>query len=360
VDNLDQCDRLLVLVPGGRIAFYGPPSDGLNYFGQNRWAEVFQQFDKYPDRDWAAEYRASPAYAQYVLQRERPPTPAGDQQARDVPPPRRGGFSQTVTLTKRYVRVISSDRGFLLGTAIAPFVLGALIRLLAGKQGLANIPSGNPNAQTVLILLVICAVLSGTASSIWELVKERAIYKRERSAGLSSGAYLASKLLVLGAISIAQSVVLVIVGLAGVNGPSKGAVGALPPLFEILIAIVALGLASMCVGLLVSAMVSTSEKAVPFLVMITLIQVVLSGGLLKLGTGLAQVAWLTPSRWGFSGTASTIDFNAFPHNQIADSFYNQTAVNWLRDVGALIGLAVVYSLITWLKLHSMGPRRRKG
>jgi hypothetical protein len=29
-------------------------------------------------------------------------------------------------------------------------------------------------------------------------------------------------------------------------------------------------------------------------------------------------------------------------------------------VGALIGLAVVYSLITWLKLHSMGPRRRKG
>ncbi len=360
VDNLDQCDRLLVLVPGGRIAFYGPPSDGLNYFGQNRWADVFQQFDKYPDRDWAAEYRASPAYAQYVIQRERPPTPAGDQQVRDVPPARRSGFSQTVTLTKRYIRVISSDRGFLLGTAIAPFLLGALIRLLAGKQGLANIPSGNPNAQTVLILLVICAVLSGTASSIWELVKERAIYKRERSAGLSSGAYLASKLLVLGAISIAQSVVLVLVGLTGVNGPSKGAVGALPPLFEILIAIVALGLASMCVGLLVSAMVSTSEKAVPFLVMITLVQVVLSGGLLKLGTGLAQVAWLTPSRWGFSATATTIDFNAFPHNQIADSFYNQTAANWLRDVAALIALAVVYSLITWLKLLSLGPRRRKG
>jgi len=360
VDNLDQCDRLLVLVPGGRIAFYGPPSDGLQYFGQNRWAEVFQQFDKYPDRDWAAEYRASPAYAQYVIQRERPPVPAGDQQVHDIPPPRRGGFSQMVTLTKRYVRVISSDRGFLLGTAIAPFLLGALIRLLAGKQGLANIPSGNPNAQTVLILLVICAVLSGTASSIWELVKERAIYKRERSAGLSSGAYLASKLLVLGAISVAQSVVLVLVGLIGVNGPSKGAVGALPPLFEILIAIVALGLASMCVGLVVSAMVSTSEKAVPFLVMLTLVQVVLSGGLLKLGTGLAQVAWLTPSRWGFSATASTIDFNAFPHNQIADSFYNQTAVNWLRDVGALIGLVVLYSLITWLRLHSLGPRRRKG
>ena len=74
VDNLDTCDRLLVLVPGGRIAYYGPPEEGLAYFGQARWAEVFQAFERYPDRDWAAEYAASPAYAQYVLgQRPRPP-----------------------------------------------------------------------------------------------------------------------------------------------------------------------------------------------------------------------------------------------------------------------------------------------
>ena len=30
VDNLDTCDRLLVLVPGGRIAYYGPPEEGLD------------------------------------------------------------------------------------------------------------------------------------------------------------------------------------------------------------------------------------------------------------------------------------------------------------------------------------------
>ena len=35
VDNLDVCDRLLVLVPGGRVAFYGPPADGLKYFGKS-------------------------------------------------------------------------------------------------------------------------------------------------------------------------------------------------------------------------------------------------------------------------------------------------------------------------------------
>ena len=56
VANLDTCDRLLVLVPGGNIAYYGPPDEGLQYFRLTGWAEVFQAFERYPDRDWAAEY----------------------------------------------------------------------------------------------------------------------------------------------------------------------------------------------------------------------------------------------------------------------------------------------------------------
>ena len=36
VANLDTCDRLLVLVPGGQIAYYGPPGEGLSYFGLRR------------------------------------------------------------------------------------------------------------------------------------------------------------------------------------------------------------------------------------------------------------------------------------------------------------------------------------
>src|SRR6202041_3450520 len=63
VINLDVCDRLLVLVPGGRVAFYGPPADGLRYFGKAGWAEVFQSFEAEPDRDWAGDFRRSPFYA---------------------------------------------------------------------------------------------------------------------------------------------------------------------------------------------------------------------------------------------------------------------------------------------------------
>ena len=30
---IDQCDRLIVLQPGGKMAYFGPPGDGLRFFG---------------------------------------------------------------------------------------------------------------------------------------------------------------------------------------------------------------------------------------------------------------------------------------------------------------------------------------
>jgi hypothetical protein len=215
----------------------------------------------------------------------------------------------------------------------------------------------------VLLILVVCACLAGTASSIWELVKERSIYIRERAAGLSSGAYLSSKLLVLGVISVVQSVILVFIGLAGQRMPAHGALTGLPPLVEIMIGMAVLSLASMCLGLLVSALVSTTEKAVPFLVMLTLAQVILSGGLVQVGgrAGLSQLAWLAPARWGFGALSSTVNLNVIsPAGSIIDPAWNQTAGTWLHDMGYLTGLVLLLVLITWFFLRRLGPRRRKG
>ena len=365
VANLDTCDRLLVLVPGGRIAFYGPPDEGLSYFRLPGWAEVFQAFEAYPDRDWAAEFAASPAYAQYVLgQRPKPPPQANAQELPAAPPQRRGALQQMTTLTRRYVRVIAADRGYLLSMALLPIILGVLIHFVGSSAGLTGLPHTNQNAEELLLTLTICACLSGTASSVRELVKERPIYIRERAAGLSSGAYLSSKLIVLGVISIVQSALLVLIGLFGQKMPPKGALPGVPPLLEILIAIAALSLASMCLGLLVSALVSTSEKAMPFLVLLTMAQVILSGGVVSLvgKPGLEQLAYIAPARWGFGAVASTVNLNvigvAAPGS--TDPLWAQSAGNWLRDMGMLIALGVVFTLLTWLQMRRLGPRRRKG
>jgi ABC transport system ATP-binding/permease protein len=363
VDNLDTCDRLLVLVPGGRIAFYGPPEEGLAYFGQARWAEVFQAFERYPDRDWAAEFAASPACAQYVLgQRPRPqPVPNSQELAAAPPPQRRGAFRQMATLTRRYVRVIASDRGYLTFMGLLPIILGALVALVPAAQGLTG--KNNGDSLTLLLIMVICACLAGMASAVRELVKERSIYIRERAAGLSSGAYLTSKLLVLGVISIVQSTILVLIGVSWRRLPAHGAFLTGAPLAELILGIALLAVASMCLGLFVSAIVSTSEKAMPFLVLFTMVQVVLSGGVVPLAhnAGLEQLAMIAPSRWGFAAAAATVNLNKISPSLggISDPLWNQTSQDWLRDMGVMVGLAVIFALLAWIRVRRLGPRRRK-
>jgi ABC-type multidrug transport system ATPase subunit/ABC-type multidrug transport system permease subunit len=365
VDNLDTCDRLLVLVPGGRIAYYGPPEEGLAYFGQARWAEVFQAFDRYPDRDWAGEYAASPAYAQYVLgqRAQAPPVQNGQALAATPPPQRRGAFSQMATLTRRYVRVIASDRGYLTFMALLPILLGALISQVPAKHGLGGARGSNVDAGTLLLILIICACLAGMASSVRELVKERSILTRERAAGLSSGAYLVSKLLVLGVISVLQSTLLVLIGVSWREMPAQGAFLTSLPLIELILGIAMLAVASMCLGLFVSAIVSTSEKAMPFLVLFTMVQVVLSGYVVPLATnpGLKQFSMISPSRWGFAAAASTVNLNQLtpPGQGVVDPLWIQTSSHWLRDMGVMLGLAVIFSLLAYIKLRTLGPRRRK-
>jgi ABC transport system ATP-binding/permease protein len=365
VANLDNCDRLLVLVPGGKVAFYGPPEEGLTYFGLEGWAEVFQAFERYPDRDWAGEYRESPAYAKYVAgQRQKPAARPADQQLpEEAPPPRRGGFRQFTTLTRRYVRVIASDRGYLLFMGLLPVVLGVLTHLIGTSQGLAGPPHTNQNAQEVLLILAICACLSGAASSVRELVKERPIYIRERAAGLSSGSYLFSKLAVLGCISIVQSIVLVLLGLGGRPLPPTGSFLTHLPLVELLLGVALLAVASMCLGLLVSSLVSTSEKAMPFLVLLTMVQVILSGGVLSLSgkAGLTQLAWVAPARWGFAALASTANLNLInpAAGNFTDPLWDHTAATWLKDMGLMLALAVIFALLAWIRMRRLSPRRRR-
>ena len=182
------------------------------------------------------------------------------------------------------------------------------------------------------------------------------------SAGLSAFGYLLSKLLIVGAISIAQSVAIVLIGLAGRAMPPTGSFLHHLPLVELLVAVGLLSMSSMCLGLMVSARVNTSEKAVPFLVMLVVGQIVLSGGVVPLAgiAGLSQLSWIAPARWGLGATASTVNVNALTSlTATADPLWNHTSGTWLRDIGLTVGLAVVFLIVTWIQLRRLGPRRRK-
>ncbi len=354
LEYLDKCDRVLLLKPGGQMAFYGPSDEGLRYFGKSRWVEVYRALRAEPERDWAGEFERSSCYLQYVASGLTGQVPDSARGPSEPPPAPRSRLAQLAILCRRYTTLIAADRGFLISLAVVPIVFGGLVRLLAGRPGLVG--ARNINAETTLLFLALIAVLGGAAGSVRELIKERAMYIRERTAGLSAGAYLLSKVTVLGLITGIQAAVLVLIGVSGVPLPRHGAY--LPsPLAEILLAVVALAIASMTVGLAVSAFVDSSEKTMQALVLIAIAQVMLSGGVLALGIGLKQLAYVAPARWGFGATASTVNLNALliGSGKPADSLWDHRPSAWLLAMGLQVLLVVVFTLIAWWRLLRIGP-----
>jgi ABC-type multidrug transport system ATPase subunit len=363
VANLDLCDRLLVLVPGGKIAYFGPPRDGLKYFGKPGWAEVFQTFEAESNRDWAGEYKRSSVCAQYVTGEMAAVAPAARPRQAAPAPRTRNRLSQLSTLTRRYLSVIASDRLYLGILAGVPIVLAAIVRLLGSKQGLTGSPGSNSSAEAVLLILAIGGCFTGAFNAIREIVKERPIYARERAAGLSSGAYLWSKLLVLGVLSAVQAALMTVIGVAGKPMPAHGVFIKASPLLELALEVSLLAIASMTLGLLISSAVNTAEKGLPLLLVSVIGQVVFTGGVISLvgKVGLEQLAWISPSRWGFAAIASTTNLSVITPAQPEtkpDPLWQPTAQHWLLDMGMMIVLAAVFSFITWRRLVGKSPGRR--
>lgn len=339
--SLDVCDRLLVLAPGGKVAYYGPPDDTLAFFGFRQWPEAFEAFERDRDRDWAGEFRESPFHRQYVVNSTAQPHLARSGPVVVAPPPRpRSRSAQLGTLVRRYTAALGADRTFLAIMIALPFVMGAMARALAGSK------LTQETAMNALLILCVGGVLTGAANAVRELVKERVIYQRERAVGLSRSAYLLSKVVVLGTITVLQAVVLTLVALLGVDLDAPGGKGVLlPPLVEIIIAVALLAFTAMMLGLLVSALVRKEEVTMPLLVLLAIVQVVFCGALLKLHgvPGLEQLSWLVPSRWALGGMAGTIGLaRIVPGTLTGDPLFRHSAGVWLLNMAMLVVLSVLF------------------
>ncbi|MFD6532696.1 FHA domain-containing protein [Streptomyces sp. NPDC060184] len=366
VAELAICDKLLVMAPGGAVAYFGPPEEALNFFGYDTWADVFSAFENYRDYDWAGRWRGSQHYQLYAADIDavaaQPVNTAPPQQLR--PPKPQGWATQLWTLIRRYVSVIVSDRGFLALMVVLPAVLGIVSVIIPAKLGLAA-PADprkfNGKAGTILLILAVGMCFSGAANSVRELIKERVIYERERATGLSRSAYLMSKVIVLGVITMLQGVIICAIGLSTRQLPEEGLV--LPPAVEICVAIMVLGFTSMMIGLVISALVKTAEKTMPLLVMFAIVQVVFTGVLFQIhgSPGLEQFAWLMPSRWAVAAAGATLDLSHLmppwdPANPTdLDPLWEHSTGVWATDLTVLVALGVLCCFVVARLLRRHEP-----
>ncbi|WP_369238715.1 FHA domain-containing protein [Streptomyces sp. R21] len=378
VAELAICDKLLVMAPGGSVAYFGPPEEALNFFGYDTWADVFSAFENYRDYDWAGRWKGSQHYQMYAADIDAiAPQSVQMPPAQAMRPPKPQGWgSQLMTLIRRYVSVIASDKGFLALTVILPAVLGAVSLLIDADKDLlvrgispqTHQPVPNGTATTVLLILAVGACFAGAANSVRELIKERVIYERERATGLSRSAYLMSKVIVLGTVTMLQGAMVGVIGFSSRVIPDKGLIfgtGKAAVMLELSIPIMLLGFTSMMFGLVISSLVKTSEKTMPLLVMFAIIQVVFTGCLFTLhgSVGVNEFSYLMPSRWAVAGAGATLDFNNIsPPKKIGDTdpLWEHTVGAWGMDMIALIVLGVVcaFFVARFLRRHEPEVMRK--
>ena len=360
VTYLDLADRILVLATGGQLAYFGPPQGALAYFGCDDFADMYAQLEQ-PRTDWRRRFESSnlgPATepsTQALLGRGA----GGADQTPAAIPAHQAATTQFLTLCRRYLAVIAADRQFV-GLSIAlPLLLALFAHAVPGKAGLslstALLTRANRSSPgQLLLVLVLGACLIGSAGAVREIVKERPIFARERSIGLSWGAYLASKAVVLGCIGAVQAVLLAWLGALG-DHPSDTGIFSSHGRVELMITLALVTIASMAIGLTVSVAVSNADRVMPLLVLVIMAQLLLSGGLFPLRHRLVleQLSWLSPARWGFAGGASVIDLERQP-GLVADPLWNHTKAAFLGDLYALAALSLAYLVVTAVLLRRVG------
>jgi hypothetical protein len=93
----------------------------------------------------------------------------------------------------------------------------------------------------------------------------------------------------------------------------------------------------------------------PMLVVSIMSQLVFSGGMIWVTNRMVldQLSWVTPARWGFAASASTIDAHRLIPGPTdpKDQHWDHKASAWLFDMAMLAVLCVAYSTIVWWRIR---------
>jgi len=318
--NVNLCDRLVFMGLGGNLCYFGPPQEAASFFGleQQDFADIYIKLETREAVAQEAErFRRSELYRTYIQERLIGQVNEQPFQPEKV---RASFWRQLWVLVQRYGQLLRRDPVYLfLSLATAPLGI-VLIRLAVQTE---NPFVGAPDyvlaslARRVIFVIVCAALWAGFASSLQEIVKESAIYLRERLVNLGLLAYLSSKFVTLGGLAILQSLLITAVILLGFRWP-PGLCGSDPLCFPnyfpwplgVFITIFLTILTSVGLGLMVSAMVRNPAQANSALPLLLLPQIVFAGILFDLGDRGRWVSWLMISRWAAGALGALADVNS--------------------------------------------------
>lgn len=330
MENVKLFDKIVVLMRG-KLVFYGAPQEALAHVKAESFKDLYDKLEDPVEQriaslpalppnaaksqkqalkqqreqiaeavanEWKQKFQATEQYRRNVAE----PLSLLPRDGRAAAPPRRhttvtDTIRQWATLTRRYMEVLSRDKFNLLILFGQAPIIAFLTYLVVGD----TLPRDFP-----YFVLGLVALWFGTSVASREIIRERAVYTRERMVNLGLMPYVASKIFVLALIVTMQCLLLFgalkmmhYVGLMSVPGW-------LAPQLAIVFITAMVGIA---LGLFVSAIVKTSEMATS-LVPLILIPQILFSGLVGVPEGASKViGTIMPATWAFDGLKqfSTLD-----------------------------------------------------
>ncbi len=319
--DLDAFDKVAVL-SAGSLAYLGPPDTMAHYFRVDRPEEVFERLPQRSAAEWHASWNKHRTHFE-TADRPAPETAAKANETTDFPVLLPGAFSQFLTLTATRWKIFFRDKGnfalqigLVLGfpLVVAVFALdglpavpgldaglsGDVVRQLIEARTFAEGASKAGSAVSGLILLqVILLGLLGANNSAREIAGERAIFEKERFAGLKPSAYVGAKISFLAVLVLVQSAwmtwfVRTVTGFPG-DGSQQF-------LFFLM---VNAALTATCLG--ISALARTADQASLASIYLVGFQLPLSGAVLALPAGLdAALRPFIAAYWSWSGALQSL------------------------------------------------------
>ncbi|QLE54520.1 ATP-binding cassette domain-containing protein [Nostoc sp. TCL26-01] len=364
--NIKLCDRVVFLGQGGRLCYFGPPDECLRFFGvKDDFADIYNQLEK-PENviDQALKFQQSGDYQKYVSNHLSPGNQHSKPQIIKSQSPSASFGKQFSILSQRYLQIQQRDTiNLLLALLTAPISISLMTLAISDQNPLVlgDKPDAGlaPLALRVLFVFTCAALWVGLSSSLQEIVKESAIYLRERLVNLGLFAYLGAKVAILSGLAICQTLLMAIVIFICFKSPQPDLISW--PLGLGITTFLTL-LASNSLGLLVSAFVKNVSQANSALPLLLLPQIIFSGVLFKITGTASVVSWLMLSRWSVAAYGAIVNLNAmvpapiqlpdgstvpqpFEPTSIYDATWSNLSLNWsLLCVHTIMYLAVTFYL----------------
>lgn len=278
-DDLDFMDSVIFMAEGGHIAYHDGVDEFKDYFKVDKIRSVYGYLEQPNAKTWIDKYAKS-----------RQSETTGN----NSPPVKQIGksnpFQQFRWLVLRYFKIKSNSwKSTAVMIGQAP-IIALLLCLIFGKV-----------TQSVPFFMTICAIWFGASNAAREIVSELAIYKRERMFNQGVFPYIFSKIAVLGTFASIQALLFTLIISINYTTSNDANVAWNDPLFTFLW-MTLISISASMMGLLLSAVVSSTEKVMNLVPLVLIPQIMLAGVMESIQNQAVEIlSYFTLSRWGTEG-----------------------------------------------------------